>query len=96
MEQSGTEPKEDETRPGSACYRDQNRICGPDCMAYLPQKPEGTAYIGEQWAHCHLLVNADRVGRHLVVIADTNYKLASIQRKAEAEAIRTKKAPGVG
>jgi len=81
---------------GASCYRDQARICGPDCMAYLPQKPEGKAYIGEQWAHCHVLVNMDRQGRHLVVLADVGSKLVSVQRKAEAEAVRQKTPPGVG
>lgn len=80
---------------GAGCYRDQARVCGPDCMAYLPQKPEGRAYIGEQWAHCHVLVNMDRQGRHLVVLADAASKIASVQRKADAEAVRRQIPPGV-
>ena len=78
---------------GPACYRDQFRICGPDCMAYLPQVPDGSVYVGEQWAHCLLLVSHERSGRHLVVLADTLTKHAAFQRGQRAEAIRNEKAP---
>lgn len=97
MNQPQTEQPEETTEAeppstGAACFLDQARICGADCMAFLPQKPEGTAFIGAQWAHCHLLVNADRGGRHLVVLADVGAKLVAIARQKEREA----KAPGVG
>lgn len=82
-------------RAGLACFMNQDRICGSDCMAYLPQAPEGDWYKGEQWAHCHLLVNADRAGRHLVVLANVGSKISGLQRKADAEAVREKKPPGV-
>lgn len=78
---------------GPACYRDQCRICGPDCMAFLPQVPEGPVYVGEQWAHCLILVNQERTGRHLVVLADTLTKYAAFKRGQRAEAIRNEKAP---
>jgi len=74
-----------------ACFQDNTRICGPDCMAYLPQKPVGKAYIGENWAHCKLLVTADQVGRHLVLITD----LFSKMRTAQAAQERSKAPPGV-
>lgn len=58
-----------QTEPsGLCCFLQQERVCGADCMAFLPQPPQGVHYQGEQWAHCQLLVNADRVGRHLVII----------------------------
>lgn len=54
---------------GPACFLDQARICGSDCMAYLPQPPDNIDFKGEQWARCHLLVNAHRAGKHLTIIA---------------------------
>lgn len=92
--QEGAEPPTPQVS-GLACFMNQDRICGADCMAFLPQVPEGTAYTGEQWAHCHLLVNADRTGRHLVVLAAVGSKIAGLQRKADAEATRSQKPPGV-
>lgn len=71
---------------------DQARICGPDCMAFLSTRPEGSAYIGQQWASCHLLVNLERGGKHLVVLASEASKLV-ISKRAEE---RAKQAPGVG
>lgn len=78
-----------------ACFIDQGRICGPDCMAFLPQPPSEPDYQGEGWAHCHVLVNAHRLGKHLVILAGAVSKVAGIQRQAAAEAVRTQKAPGV-
>jgi hypothetical protein len=76
-----------------ACYRNQLRECGPDCMAYLPQVPEGVHYQGASWAHCHQLVCADRTARHLVVLTEVLKENTSLQRRAAAEAARTQKAP---
>ncbi len=90
---------EDDAQAGTpstlACFMDQGRVCGPDCMAYLPQAPGEPDYQGENWAHCHLLINAHRGGKHLVIIAGAASKIAGLQRQAAAEAVRTQKAPGV-
>lgn len=82
-----------EPNRGLACFISQQRVCGPDCMAFLPQPPEGPAYIGEQWAHCMVLVNTDRVGRHLVVLTDVVSKAASRFMQKQAEATRNQPAP---
>lgn len=74
-----------------ACFLNQDRVCGADCMAFLPTAPQGVAYIGQQWAHCLLLVNAERTGKHLIVLADIGNKLVASKRQEERE----KKAPGV-
>lgn len=65
------------------CYRDAIRVCGPDCMAYLPQVPDGKAYTGENWAHCKMLVASDQVGRHVVIIADLLSKMRATQATQE-------------
>lgn len=62
-------------------------------MAYLPQAPEGVHYQGVSWAHCHLLVCADRTARHLVVLTEVLKDTQRLQRTAAAEAERNKKAP---
>ena len=80
---------------GPACYQDQYRVCGPDCMAYLAQVPAGTTYTGEQWAHCLVLVTQERSARHLVVIADVLGRHSAFVRGAKAEAMRNERAPGV-
>jgi hypothetical protein len=86
-----TQPSnDDELSPEmkGACPFDQTRICGPDCMAFLPQPPEGRAYLGENWAHCHLLVNADRVGRHAAIAANELSALRKALEDSSAEAER--------
>jgi hypothetical protein len=86
-----TDPEESpETDPksGLACFIDQHRVCGADCMSYLPQAPEGAAYQGENWAHCLLLVNSERTGKHVVILVD-------LLKKAQATATRGQKPPGV-
>jgi hypothetical protein len=78
---------------GPACFLNQERICGPDCIAYLSRPPEGTAYLGEQWARCHLLVNADRAGRHLVVLASTIGAIHTHVKTEAADRSRPKPVP---
>lgn len=84
--------------PGSAglgCFIAQERICGPDCMAYLLQAPSGQQYQGEQWAHCLLLVNAERAGKHLVIVVDLVKQGVSLLKQAGAVKARSEPAPGV-
>jgi hypothetical protein len=61
---------------GLYCWSDTGRACGPDCMAFLTAAPEGPDYVmpdgsPRQWAQCLLLVNAHRVGKHLVHITSS-------------------------
>lgn len=73
---------------GPACFIDQSRVCSTDCMAHLTAPPQGAAYQGEDWAHCLLLVQAERVGRHLPILVDIVKGAAVAQRRAQS-------APGV-
>lgn len=88
---------DDESLNGPACFLDQARICGPDCMSFLTKPPEGPAYLGETWAKCHLLVNVDRVGRHLVVLADIQNRVFRMREKEAADTARASQPvpPGV-
>lgn len=78
---------------GAACFMDQYRICGPDCMSFLPKPPEGPEYLGEQWAQCLLLVNAQRVGKHTVIIASELVNIRKKNSQAQAEAVRAQRPP---
>ena len=91
------ETQEQNSKPlagGAACFKDQQRICGPDCMAYLTHPPTSPYYEGEMWAHCHVLVNHDRIGRHLVIVANTLGRLGSQSARSHAEAQRNQPGPG--
>lgn len=88
MQTDVTVPDEPKAKGSLACFQDQGRICGSDCMAYLPQPPAGTAYQGENWAHCLLLVNAERAGKHVIIIAD-------LLKRSKSEATRNQAPPGV-
>lgn len=53
-------------------------------MGYLPQVPDGPDYKApdgypQQWAHCMVLVNAHKLGKHIVHLvakSDESLKLA--------------------
>lgn len=51
------------------CFINATRICGASCMAYGTFVPNHPDYKDAQWAHCQLLVQAHRVGKHVVSIA---------------------------
>lgn len=95
LQQAESEVPEGEVQPvpeaKGSCFLDQERVCGSDCMAYLVSPPTDPSYIGQQWARCHLLVNIERGGKHLVVLAAQASKMVISKRQDE----RDKKAPGV-
>ena len=70
------------------CVFDQTRQCGSSCMAYLAQAPTGDTYKGEAWAHCLLLVNTEKLARHVVIAV-------SMLTRNKAEATRAQGAPKV-
>lgn len=72
-----------------ACFITQDRVCGPDCMAFLPQAPKGETYLGQQWPHCLVLVSIEKGARHLTIIAGEALKSA-------AQAARSASAPKAG
>ena len=73
------------------CFLTPERLCGADCMAYLTTPPNTPDHVGQQWPRCLLLVNAERAGKHLVILASTGKELIAAKRAEE----RAKKAPGV-
>ena len=52
------------------CFLNPDTACGPACMAFITNPLQQGDYRDQPWAHCHLLVNAHRVGKHLVIIAE--------------------------
>lgn len=80
---------DDDPPAGSlGCFIRQERLCGPDCMAFMPARPQGDSYNG-QWANCMLLVNAERIGKHLVIVVD-------LLKKNSAAAVRSQPPPRAG
>ncbi len=68
-----------------------DRLCGADCVAYLTEPPKGEDYAaGEPWTHCLLLVNAQRVGKHLVVLASQGRDLLKHNHVKSADDARAK------
>jgi hypothetical protein len=61
--------KEVEKEKGLFCFVTPERVCGPACMAYQVAVPEGQDYLAQQWAHCMLLTNMHKIGKHTTVIA---------------------------
>jgi len=51
------------------------RECGPDCMAYQDDVPDGTDYkypdgTSRQWARCMALTNVHKLAKHVVIAAN--------------------------
>ncbi len=92
MHQADQDPPVDDVPAGGlSCFISQDRICGPDCMAFSTAHAPGSPYVGEQWACCRLLVNVERSGKHLVVLADGINKAVTLMATEQ----RLKKAPGI-
>lgn len=67
--------EEESTTTGLLCHLNVERPCGPDCMAYLSQVPDGLDYqkpdgVPHQWAHCMSLVHGHKLSKHVVLVAN--------------------------
>lgn len=65
--------RDDTNKEGMHCFLNSERVCGADCMAFVApiEKPDHSDFIGKEWAQCHLLINAHRVGKHVAILAVT-------------------------
>lgn len=72
-----TNPEVKKADSGLLCYRDKDRFCGADCMAYLTEPPPEADYKGQSWAHCHLLVAEFRGAKHLTILAGEARRLST-------------------
>jgi phosphate uptake regulator len=61
------------------CFVQQERICGSDCVAYNEDTSGTSREISSHpLAHCHLLLNLHRIGKHAVIMAQD---VAAIREK---------------
>ena len=80
---------DDDVRNGLTCFLDGTRQCGADCMAYTTFSESNS--LPQPQGHCLLLANAERGGKHLVIIAKllndviTRSKREADDRKREAQ-----------
>lgn len=52
------------------CFMDAERICGPDCMAFLTfPRRANSSELSEMQSHCTFLSSADRIGRNITILA---------------------------
>lgn len=69
------------------CYRAFERVCGPDCMAFLVSPPKD--YVGQPWARCLEMVNSHRQAKHINIIAIELIKLNAREAARDADAKRS-------
>ncbi len=77
---------------GLVCWRDKERPCAPDCMAFI-EPPEGADYAGKQWANCLVLVNEHRTGKHLTILAQVGGELVKARKVEAADKQRLNQPP---
>ncbi len=58
---------DDDPRNGLMCFLNGDRQCGPDCMGWLTISAD-VATLDEQPSHCLLIVSAERLSRHAVIL----------------------------
>lgn len=55
---------------GLTCWLNQDRLCGPDCMAFSnPPMAKGAEYANKQWANCIVLVSMHQESKHAAILA---------------------------
>lgn len=77
---------DDKPENGLICFLDKDRQCGPDCMSWT-HLPADQGIFNPQQNHCALLVNAERSGKHLVVLAKIFHDLLRTSRSRDPNAM---------
>ena len=72
-------PKGEVPGSGLYCFKDQQRLCTAECMAYV-NPPPGDDYKDQQWAHCLELINLHRAVKHVALLAGQANELIKILR----------------
>lgn len=84
---------EQETVPAGVdkifCFIDQDRMCGPACMAFVTYpKVSSATELSKSQTHCALLISADRIGRNTTIIASILSKSEVRQKMSDLDAKR--------
>lgn len=70
-------PVVESEKNGLICWRDVDRPCGADCMAYSnPPMMKGPDYDGKQWANCLVLTSMYQESKHVAISAQHLVKQA--------------------
>lgn len=80
-------------KEGLYCFINDTRLCTASCMAYLTFPKAPGPELNDVQACCALLTNAERVGRHLTIIASVLATTEKKGRTAAADQQREKAAP---
>lgn len=71
---------DDPKKNGLVCFLDKARPCGADCMAFI-SNAEPSAHIGPQASQCLLLVSAEKLTRHVIIVAKLGSDALSLTKK---------------
>lgn len=80
------------------CFIVPERACGADCMAFLNHaaKLSKGCELDDNQRHCSLLVNADRLSRHAVILTSIFATSEKKKRTAAQDATREANTPKPG
>ena len=70
-----------------ACFLDQGRFCGPDCMAFVTV-PEPSTHVDVAQVRCVLLTSVERAGRSLNILGQIANNALKYQQNRDADAKR--------
>jgi hypothetical protein len=82
---------DDTPRPLAYCFIGEERVCGPDCMAYMSSPAD--VPLDPQQRQCLVLVSADRLARHAVIGVKIVGDMLTFVKQANADVKRTEQKP---
>jgi hypothetical protein len=83
----------EEPKLGLLCFLNDTRECNASCMSYITYPAGCAPEFCETQSHCMLLVSAERMSRHLTIIASLLNDGEKKRRIAEADSQRARSAP---
>ncbi len=85
MEADSEEEVDSSIKEQVDCFRDRNRICGPDCVAWVTHPPEDKGRLTFTQRHCLELSCLERSARHTTILASTLAEMFKKSRTAAAD-----------
>lgn len=78
--------------PTVYCFLQEERVCGPDCIAFMSRPADGNQ-LDPQQRNCLVLVSGERLARHATIGVKVVSDLFTFMKRADADVRRTEQRP---
>jgi len=79
-------------QPMVYCFIRDERVCGPDCIAFM-SRPADSTHLDPQQRNCLVLVSGERLARHAAIGVKIAGDMLTFMKVSDADNKRTEQKP---